>query len=1489
MYLDVIILLIINFTKQTILIKFEQIQIPYILKFPHIYDCDYKVIQLMFSRLSLATTCNILLLTQVEFSLSYLRVSRQVSFDMLDKYLKFLLSAINIYNTRQFDNLYIIQPYKEASCKGSILEISNRCSLIFSGYQYQITSLNNKYIEDFKYRFHQQNQRQYHYKMNASLLKLTKLFIEEQKLKFIHTINLGAQIKSLLISLIKQNQDILILKNSLSILTIYLLLMKNFKNKYLYEEKGLLGEGSFGKVYKGKDKDTDEAVAIKLIAMDQYTDPFMIECLRAEIQIQMKMDHKNIVKLLDAQEDKKTTVMVLELCDGGDLEHFLESHGGHLSEQVAQEVLLQMMCGFKEITDKGYIHRDIKPANLFMKGDLFKIADFGFACQADIKGKKKLDVCCGTPLYMAPQLLENMEYTSKCDIWSIGIIAYELIYGKQPWPCLDEESYLRNMKKMPLRFPYDKSISEQYKDFIRECLVVNEDERVTWEEVFRHEVLHVNDKTREFVKKDIDTKTKRILAGIQRVVMARDIDVNKEFKKIDNQGSLDESEFYFFLSNLDPTVTTYENKIIFDLLDTDKSGRISFGEFQAIFLDYDFADINDKAGRIIQDLRELLKNKNVNLDDLFKEFDKDKSGQLELVEFVQLIQRFAEDCPDKVCQKVFAKFDRDNSGSVSIYEFKKELLYATDKDEHFDPKEEKKNKILKYLGTQNQSYHLDNLSVRFEYNEKKDFLGKGSFGTVYKGKDKKTGDYVAIKFISNEEYQDDFLFESLQTEVASMKQLRSPNVVNLIELYGNEKNTVFVVELCDGGDVDGLINKKGGFLDENLAQEVLRQVMKGFQKMVENKYIHRDIKPQNMLIKGNTYKVADFGFATKADISGKVLLQDIVGSPIYMAPQLLDNQPYSAKCDIWSIGIVAFQMVYGCFPWPCRDIKSYLRNIMTTPLRFPYDKKISEQYKDFLKKCLVVDESQRIGWDKVFDHPVLIVSDRSRQYDQQVFDTKIRRILADIQKVSQARGINIPRMFKQVDTDQGGSLDTQEFYKFLIQLDPSVTTIDARDVQKAFDKDQDGRISFDEFQKIFCSIDFQDTNDRGAKILTDIREIVKAHGTNIRQLFEQNLIKGKQDLDYDQFAVLVKKLAPSLKDFEIQLVFQKFDADGNRKLSFEEFHRELVFATKQDSQYNPRKLKAEKVINELKRLTKQNNIQVQQIFRNFDSDRSNKLEFEEFKKMVQIVDKTLTDDEYRLAFKLIDTQDKDFITEQQFTAQKYLIYKQKNHSKFFSLLTHFQYSLISMKQYFIIDKIVKEPSDVYYQVKRVQQQKEDKIKWKLLTDMKQFISIIEQYEIRQYSEGEGVKYVELIENYITDGKEYLYAKTSELNLNTIENRRVYHPNKDQNGKIQVEPNDSLQFLYQKQGQMKEVIKDIRKINRERGDVKISNRKVFTESQIDKIVTYMRDELDINKYIFLVKFKQNQREVYPTWIPQDRMLIYAPNLLEQYIKTRNIQL
>lgn len=87
------------------------------------------------------------------------------------------------------------------------------------------------------------------------------------------------------------------------------------------------------------------------------------------------------------------------------------------------------MHGFKELASHNYIHRDIKPANCLIKDNVFKIADFGFACEADIKGKTLIRECVGTPLFMAPQLLENLPYTAKSDIWSIGMMFFLMIFG----------------------------------------------------------------------------------------------------------------------------------------------------------------------------------------------------------------------------------------------------------------------------------------------------------------------------------------------------------------------------------------------------------------------------------------------------------------------------------------------------------------------------------------------------------------------------------------------------------------------------------------------------------------------------------------------------------------------------------------------------------------------------------------------------------------------------------------------------------------------------------------------------------------------------------------------------------------------------------------------------------------------------------------------------------------------------------------------------
>lgn len=194
---------------------------------------------------------------------------------------------------------------------------------------------------------------------------------------------------------------------------------------------------------------------------------------------------------------------------------------------------------------------------------------------------------------------------------------------------------------------------------------------------------------------------------------------------------------------------------------------------------------------------------------------------------------------------------------------------------------------------------------------------------------------------------------------------------------------------------------------------VFCQIMKGFKILTGLGYIHRDIKPENTLVKGGTYKVADFGFSCKADMTCIKKLDMICGTPLYMSPQLLAEQAYTAKCDIWSLGILLYEIIFGYGPWICRNLQAYKDNVMRKPLAFPFNGKIGENTKDFIKKCLVVDEEKRISWKDIFSHPLIAEKEVGPPVPVVQVQKSASDIMKRIQLSAEKKSINLAEVLKK--------------------------------------------------------------------------------------------------------------------------------------------------------------------------------------------------------------------------------------------------------------------------------------------------------------------------------------------------------------------------------------------------------------------------------------------------------------------------------------------
>lgn len=296
-------------------------------------------------------------------------------------------------------------------------------------------------------------------------------------------------------------------------------------------------------------------------------------------------------------------------------------------------------------------------------------------------------------------------------------------------------------------------------------------------------------------------------------------------------------------------------------------------------------------------------------------------------------------------------------------------------------------------------------------------LGKGSFATVYKGYNEDTKEQVAIKTVSRKGLSSKLL-DNLQSEIDILKSLSHRHITKLMDIVRAEKNIYLIMEYCSGGDLTNYIKKRGkvdtleyipspgaapqyyphpktGGLDEKVVRSFLRQLARALKFLRSRNLIHRDIKPQNLLLKPASpeelsrghplgvpiLKVADFGFARS--LPNAVMAETLCGSPLYMAPEILRYEKYDAKADLWSVGAVLYETAVGRPPFRAQNHIELLKKIeQTKRVRFPDEdpdaknkdpkpQPVPRDIKNLIERLLMRVPSQRASYEEFFSSEAL--------------------------------------------------------------------------------------------------------------------------------------------------------------------------------------------------------------------------------------------------------------------------------------------------------------------------------------------------------------------------------------------------------------------------------------------------------------------------------------------------------------------------------------
>ena len=270
-------------------------------------------------------------------------------------------------------------------------------------------------------------------------------------------------------------------------------------------------------------------------------------------------------------------------------------------------------------------------------------------------------------------------------------------------------------------------------------------------------------------------------------------------------------------------------------------------------------------------------------------------------------------------------------------------------------------------------------------------IGSGTFGEVYRGIDIHSGLKVAIKRLRKKVLYENgkYLLKAYYREIECMKKCECQNSIKFIKEFQTQNHFNIIMELCDTDLLVYLHERKDCFTVEEI-RDTFSQLNNVFRKMSENNILHRDLKLGNILIKfidkSKTKfipKLSDYGFSKELN-NYNFSSNTHLGTPATMAPEVMMNYPYNDKSDLWSVGVMMYQLYYREVPYEGNSEEEILQKIQSN---VPYKQPDDPNLRDIINKLLVVNVQNRLSWNEYFKHPFFNNSNIFHENNTPQYDT----------------------------------------------------------------------------------------------------------------------------------------------------------------------------------------------------------------------------------------------------------------------------------------------------------------------------------------------------------------------------------------------------------------------------------------------------------------------------------------------------------------------